>query len=176
MLEIKLGQVGQPGDEDYEPSCKLQFEHSLASVSKWESIHKKTFFNKDGKTREEMVSYIHQMLLTPNPPENYVNRLFVEHYQLFVEYIDDNRTATWFSEAQKDRASREVITSELLYYWMIEFNIPFSCDTWHFSRLMTLIRICVVKQTKPKKMSKNAIAEQYRTLNAQRRRELGTSG
>ena len=85
-------------------------------------------------------------------------------------------TATWFSDQPGAPASREVITSELIYYWMTVFNIPFECETWHLNRLFTLIRICNIKQAKPKKMSRAEIAARNRELNAQRKEQLGTKG
>jgi hypothetical protein len=91
-------------------------------------------------------------------------------------YIDRKMTATWFSDQPSSPRTREVITSELIYYWMTVFNIPFECEVWHLNRLFTLIRICNVKQSKPQKMSRGEIARRNRELNTQRKAQLGTSG
>jgi hypothetical protein len=164
-----------PPTEELE-SVTLELEHSLSSISKWESIHEKVFFSKDEKTEEETRSYVRQMVLTPNPPADLEERLSYVNLLSIQEYINAKRSATWFREEAGAKPSNEAYTSELMYFWMIQFQIPFTCDTWHFSRLMNLIKICGVKQTKPKKMSKAAQAQQMRELNEQRRAQLGTSG
>lgn len=164
------------GTEEYE-KVELDFEHSLVSISKWESIHTKTFFGKDGMTPEETQDYIKHMLLTRCEDPNWIDRLTLKDYEKVNEYINGKHSATWFPESQKKGPpSSEVVTSELIYYWMISLNIPFECDKWNLSRLMTLIEVCGRKQTKPKKMSRQEQAETYRRLNEQRRQELGTSG
>jgi len=171
MLSIIL-----PETEEF-PGAKLDFEHSLVSLSKWESLHEKVFFGKEPMDHEETKSYIQQMLLTQDAPEDWVEQLKKEHFDGFTAYINSKQSATWFREDKGKRQSAEVITNELIYHWMISFNIPFDpCETWHVNRLMTLIKICGIKQTKPQKMSKEAQREHDRKLNAERRKQLGTSG
>lgn len=155
---------------------EIQLEHSLVSLSKWESEFEKPFLGKDEKTSEEVLSYIRCMVLTPNPPGDFLQSLSKENLEAVNAYIDRKMTATWFSEQPGAPASREVITSELVYYWMTVFQIPFECETWHLNRLFTLIRICNIKQAKPKKMSRAEIAARNRELNAQRKAQLGTRG
>jgi hypothetical protein len=155
---------------------ELQLEHSLVSLSKWESIHEKPFLGAGSKTTEEVFSYVECMLMTPNPPGDFLLKLSQKNVQEINEYIDRKMTATWFSEQPGAPQTREVITSELIYYWMITFTIPFECETWHLNRLFTLIRICNLKQSKPKKMSRAEIARRNRELNAQRKSQLGTKG
>jgi hypothetical protein len=116
------------------------------------------------------------MVLTPNPPEDFLQSLSKENMEEINRYIDRKMTATWFSDQPGEPKSREVITAELVYYWMTVFNIPFACETWHINRLFTLIRICNVKQAKPQKMSRGETARRNRELNAQRRSQLGTRG
>ncbi len=157
---------------------EIQLEHSLVSLSKWESIHEKPFLGEKEKNTEEVTSYVECMLLTENPPEDYLERLSAEHYVEIQTYIGKKMTATWFAEQPgmpKTRNS-EIVTSELIYYWMTAFKIPFTCETWHLNRLFTLIRICNLKQEKPKKMSRAEIAQRNRELNARRKAQLGTSG
>lgn len=163
-------------DVESETDVVLSFEHSLVSLSKWESEHEKAFFGKEPMNAEETVSYVKHMLVGEPPVKNWIDLLQNHHYIEITDYINSRQTATWFRENPNEPKSNEVVTSELIYYWMISFQIPFECETWHLNRLMTLIKICGVKQTKPKKMSKQALAEQYRQLNAQRRQQLGTAG
>ena len=116
------------------------------------------------------------MTLTPEVPEEIFHRLSEENVTKINEYIDAKMTATWFNDAPGAPRAREVITSEVIYYWLIAFQIPFECETWHLNRLFTLIRVCNIKQAKPEKMSRAEIAARNRELNAQRRAQWGTKG
>lgn len=172
MLTITL-----PQTDEYE-ALTLRFEHSLFSLSKWEAIHKRPFFGNKEMTPEETVSYISEMLLDEIPPEGFLHRFEKEHYTQITDYIHDRHSATWFNEPpdNKKRGPGEVITAELMYYWLVQFNIPFEVQHWHLANLMNLVKIAGIKQSKPKKMSKKDQMEQYRALNAQRREQLGTQG
>jgi hypothetical protein len=180
MLTITVGATDVFDDSTQEFSrnggIELQLEHSLVSLSKWESDHEKPFLGKAEKSREEVLDYIRCMVVGPIPPGDFLKHLSKENFDLINTYIDRKMTATWFSEQPGAPRSSEVITSELIYYWMTVFQIPFECETWHLNRLFTLIRICNVKQAKPKKMSRAEIAQRNRELNAQRRAQLGTKG
>jgi len=165
-----------PETEDL-PAIELQLEHSLVSLSKWESIHEKAFYGKDGMDHEQTKSYIQQMLLCPVPEGDWIDRFSPGDFDLISNYINSKQSATWFREDGNQPRPREIITAELIYYWMISFQIPFEpCENWHINRLMTLIRICGIKQSKPRKMSRQAQAAEYRRLNELRREQLGSAG
>jgi hypothetical protein len=171
MLTLSLPQT------DEHDAVELALEHSLVSLSKWESIHEKPFYGRESMTPEEAFSYFETMLLVPPPHDGWIERLTQEHFTQINAYINSKQSATWFREDPNQRGPKEIVTNELIYFWMISFNIPFDpCETWHVNRLMTLIKICGIKQQKPKKMTRQQQAEEYRRLNAERRAKLGTSG
>lgn len=154
----------------------LQLEHSLVSLSKWESKWCKPFFSKQEKTYEETMDYIKCMTLTQNVDPNVYSHLTEDNIIQINNYIEAPMTATTFYEDKNGAKSREIITSELIYYWMIALNIPFECQKWHINRLLTLIRVCNIKNAPPKKMSKSKIASQYAAINQARRKQLNTRG
>jgi hypothetical protein len=180
MLMIVVPGVEMFDDESQEFTTRgdvtLELEHSLISLSKWESKHEKPFLGKSEKTAEEVLDYIRLMTLTPNVPEEVFLKLSEDNITAINNYIEAPMTATWFNEAPGAPRSRDVITAELIYYWMIEFKIPFECESWHLNKLFTLIRVCNIKQAKPQKMSRSEIARRNRELNAQRKEQLGTKG
>ena len=167
MLELEVVNEGK--------SVKLQFEHSLRSLSKWESKFEKPFLATD-KTPEQMLWYIEAMILNANFPPGVLQHLSHENIDAINEYISAKMTATTFSDKQSTRPNREVITAEIIYYWMIALNIPFECQHWHLSRLLALVKVCNIKNQPPKKMSKRDVMNRNRALNAQRRAQLGTTG
>ena len=154
----------------------LQLEHSLVSLSKWESKWNKPFLSKDAKTEEEELDYIKCMTITQNVDPNVYNFMPLNVREEIKEYINAPMTATWFSEDKTSKSSSEQITSELVYYWMIAQNIPFECEKWHLNRLLTLIKVCNIKSQPPKKMGKKAIMSRNAALNAARRKQLNTKG
>ena len=160
----------------------LSLEHSLVSISKWEARWHKPFISNEEKTTEEQLDYVKAMTITQRVPDFVYDSLSVKNMKKINNYIEDTRTATFFTErknpnSHKPRGKKEVITSELIYYWMIALEIPMECQKWHFNRLMTLIRICNIKNNKnPKKMGKKEILKNNSKLNKSRRNKLGTSG
>lgn len=147
----------------------LQLEHSLVSLSKWESKWKKPFLSKEKKTAEECLDYIRCMTITQNVDPAVYMGITSQIIERVNNYIEDSMTATWFRKDESGRPSREVITSEVIYYWMVAQNIPFECQKWHLNRLLTLIRVCNVKNSPSKKMDKQAIMERNKALNASRK-------
>ena len=154
----------------------LSLEHSLVSLSKWESKWCKPFVSKQEKTREETIDYIKCMTLTQNVNDDVYNYLTSENIKEINSYIDAPMTATWFSESKNKTINREQITSELIYYWMIALGIPFECQKWHLNRLITLIQGCNVKNQPPKKMSTSEVIQRNKALNEARRKQFNTKG
>ena len=157
------------------PETKLDLEHSLISISKWESIWKKPFLSTEGKSTEETISYIRCMTLTRNVDDLVYSALTVGNLESVADYISDKHTATTINEVSRPNHG-ELITSELIYYWMVTLNIPMECQRWHLNRLITLIRVCNVKNAPPKKMTQQEVMSKHRALNAARRKRLKTKG
>ena len=155
----------------------LQLEHSLLSLSKWESKWCKPFLTNQEKTREETIDYIKCMTLTQNVDPEAYNYLTEENMKQIKEYIEAPMTATSFSDDKKAKGGREIVTAELIYYWMIALQIPFDpCQKWHINRLLTLVKVCNIKNAPPKKMSKREIMSQNAAINAARRQKLNSRG
>lgn len=153
----------------------LQLEHSLVSLSKWESKWHKPFLSDKEKTFEETIDYIRCMTITQNvKPEVYLF-LTKENVDQIYEYINDSMTATTFNDPD-NTFGREVITAEIIYYWMISLNIPIEFQKWHLNKLITLIKVISLKNAPKKKISKQAYIERMRQLNDARRKELNTKG
>ncbi len=159
----------------------VNMEHSLVSMAKWESKWRKPFLSKEPKTLEESYDYFKCMIVSPNVDvDMFLKRLSNADIKKINDYIEAPMTATWFNEKEggvpKGRGPNEQVTAELVYYWMIALNIPFECQKWHLNRLLTLVRVCNIKNGDPKKMSKSKIMSQNKALNAARRAKLGTKG
>lgn len=155
---------------------KLNLEHSLVSLSKWESNFKKPFLTDKPKTDEEILWYIKSMILNEEVPEELFMKLSEQNLKAINDYINDPMTATWFTKIEKKPGPKPVITAEIIYYWMIEFGIPVEFQNWHLERLLTLIKVCEEKRTPPKKMNAAQAAEQRRMLNEQRKAQHNTTG
>lgn len=181
MLKIVV-----PAWEDYDPvkqefisgkETTLKMEHSLVSLSKWESIHCKPFLGKTDLSWNELLSYIKCMTHRSQEIDPKVfDHLTEASIEEIRAYIDAPMTATTISNRMNRRMSREVITSEVIYYWMISLGIPMECQKWHLNRLMTLINVVGIKQQPSKKMSRKDAASRYHSLNAARRAKHGSRG
>ena len=153
----------------------LQLEHSLVSLSKWESKWHKPFLSKNEKSGEEMLDYIRCMTITQNVPDEVYFALDTNELMKINDYLNDSMTATTITK-QQGKSRGEIITSEIIYYWMISLQIPFECEKWNLNRLLTLIEVCNIKNSPGKKMSKSEIMRRNRTLNAARKQQMHTRG
>jgi hypothetical protein len=154
----------------------LQLEHSLVSVRKWESKWCKPFLGKQTKTNEELLDYIKCMTLTQNVDPEIYTYLSHENIRDIETYINAPMTATVFSDDKQGRASREIVTAEVIYYWMIALQIPVEFQKWHLNSLLTLIRVCNITNSPGKKMSSSEIMRRNAALNAARRKQLNSKG
>lgn len=181
MLQITIP------DKEYWDESKEEFvtikgqtialEHSLVSLSKWEAKWHKPFLTGN-KTTEETIDYIKCMTLTQNVDPNIYKQLSTDNVKQVNDYIEDPMTATTITEINGGgKGGRsEIVTAELIYYWMIALNIPFECQKWHLNRLLMLVRVCNVKNQPPKKHSQRELLNRNYNLNALRRKQLGTTG
>ena len=181
MLQIIIPVTEEQWDEEKEEfisaeEVTLQLEHSLISISKWESKWCKSFLSSNEKTFDETIDYIKCMTLSRNVNPDVYTRLTNANIEQINNYISAPMTATYFSEDKNQGRNREQITSELIYYWMIALNIPVEFEKWHLNRLLTLIRVCNIKNQPPKKMNKRDIMSRNAALNAQRRAQMNTKG
>ena len=181
MLTLKTQDVEafNTSEELFEniPGRTIRLEHSLVSVSKWERRWKKPFLNTDEKTAEEILDYIRVMTITQNIPELFYSTLTEANINEVIQYINNPMTATTFSDST-NMPSREIITAEIIYFWVITFNIPIECQKWHLNRLLTLVKVCSIKNN-PKaqhKLSKDGSRARNRRLNAERRAKLNSDG
>ena len=147
----------------------LHLEHSLVSISKWERKWCKSYFSRKEKTKEEIIDYIRCMTITQNVDPYVYHCLTRENEEQIKNYIDAPMTAVTFPNEKKG-GSRDVITSEIIYYWMISLGIPFECQKWHLNSLIALIKVCNIKNQPPKKMSRRELASHHRAVNAARRK------
>lgn len=154
----------------------LELEHSLDSISKWESKWRKAFFSKSKKNDEETLDYLKCMTITENVDSAIYNLLTAEHYKQIEEYIKEPMTAVYFRDEQSKRGSSDTVTSELICYWMISLNIPTEYSRWHLNRLLALIKVCNIKNSKPRKRSPKEIMRENTALNMARRKQFNTRG
>lgn len=163
------------------PETQLTLEHSLVSISKWEAKHHKPYLSQlesDTKTKDELIDYIRCMTLTQNVNPYVYTCLTAKNIKEINDYIDDPMTATTVTEDDKKHNSRRPITSEVIYYWMISFNIPVEFQKWHLNRLLMLIKVCNAFNAgnQGNKMSKKDLITRNAALNAARRRKLNSTG
>ena len=181
MLKIEIPLTPEewdPEKEEFVPPkmYELSLEHSLVSISKWESKWCKPFLSANAKTAEETLDYIKCMTLTKNVKAEVYEHLTQENVDEIQRYIEAPMTATTFTEDKNSKTNKEIVTAELIYYWMVALQIPPEYQKWHLNRLLTLIRVCNIKNAPPKKMSKRDIMSRNAALNASRRKQLNSRG
>lgn len=180
MLRIEVPMSAERWDDEKEEFIKpevrvLQLEHSLVSLSKWESKWCKPFLSST-KTDEETLDYIKCMTVTPNVSPDVYDHLTLANIKDIEEYINAPMTAARFPNDKNAKSNREIITADIIYYWMITLQIPSEYQKWHLNRLLALIRVCNIKNAPPKKRSTREIAEEHARLNAERRKKFNTKG
>lgn len=155
---------------------QLVLEHSLVSLSKWESFFEKPFLETQSKTTEETLAYIRFMALDENIPPEIFARISNEHIAQINAYITAKMTATWFGKSKPTGPNPEIVTAELLYYWMFELKIPMECQHWHLNRLLTLIEVCNKKNAPAKKTDRGEMIADRKRMNAERRAAANSTG
>lgn len=167
-------------EEFYYCGCdgELVLEHSLVSISKWEQKYKKPYLSRKMRnelTSEELLYYIKCMTINhPNP--NIYDSLTQANVSDILQYCNDTNTATTINNRGSSHGRQEVMTSEVIYAYMVLLGIPFECQKWHINRLLTLISVVDIKQQKPQSMSRRNVLSQNKSLNAARRRASGSKG
>lgn len=158
------------------PETRLRLEHSLAAISRWESKWLKPFFGNESKTPAECADYVRCMAIDEDVNPDVFRAIPPKIFDEIDRYIESPMTATTIRERPGRRGGREIVTSELIYYWMVALGIPFECDRWNINRLLMLIRITNIRQAPQKNMSRKDIYSQNRAINAARRAKLGSKG
>ena len=184
MFELKLNSIELFDERTerffYSKEGVLKLEHSLISISKWESKWKKPFLETKQRSYEETIDYVKCMTLNTSVEPSVYLGLTEEALTKIGAYVNDEMTATWFDNKKtgirRPGGKAQIVTSELIYYWMIAYEIPFECEKWHLNRLLTLIRICEIKNQPSKKMKRNDILSSNRSLNEARKKAMGTRG
>lgn len=185
MLQINVvmsEDFDESTNEFIEETWPLRLEHSLSSLSKWESEFEKPFLSSEEKEPDEILIYVRMMDLDENTPPEVFHNISNEQYLKINEYINAKRTATWFNELKKPARSTQTVTSELIYYWMTSYEIPWEAQYWHLSRLFTLIKVFGAERSQHDKTNKKSrteresLAAERRRINEERKKQLGTSG
>lgn len=164
------------GEFLYTKEQTLQLEHSLVSLSKWESKWRRPFLTQGPKTMEELIDYVRCMTLTQNVDPNIYRAISAGLLNEIAAYNSAPMTATTFPKNRKKGMNSEVVTAEVIYYWMFYYGISIECQKWHLNRLLTLIDVFVAKGQKPQKIPQSELLAQRRELNAARRKKWNTRG
>lgn len=176
-LNVLLSESFNDATSEFIPNhYELTLEHSLVSLSKWESFYEVPFLSSNEKTEEQVRKYVEFMAIDPNIPPEVFSQLSEANFNEINRYINAKMTATWFREDPNKRPGGPTLTAETLYHMMIALSIPFECQHWHLTRLITLIRVCNEKNSPPKKMSRQETLAEMRRINEQRRAQHNTTG
>lgn len=179
MLSILLPAIETYSEEigfEVKNEMKIRLEHSLYSISLWESKWKKSFFHNDGMSPSEFLYYITCMPISDDLPDQWWTRLTQKHIIQVRNYMVDPMTATTINNRCNRPGKKTIITSELVYFWMSQFNIPFECDRWNFNRLMTLLEVASIKNSPKQKMDRKTAISQQKAICEARRKQYGSKG
>lgn len=159
----------------------LELEHSLVALAKWESKWEKPFLGSDEKSTEETLDYLRCMTLNPDVPPEVYRRINDDHMAQVNKYLEAKMSATWFTEPKVSgnapvRRSRETITAEIIYYWIVALQLDWEVQHWHLNRLFTLIKVCNQKNAPEKKRPKRDMVAERQRLNAERKAAMKTQG
>ena len=181
MLQLKIAITPEGWDEEKEEFVDpqyvtLELEHSLASLQQWESKWLKPFLYTKNLSDEEVLDYIRCMTVTPNVDPVIYDLLTSSHIEQIHDYINAPMTATTFTKDKDGKRNREIITSEIIHYWMVSLQIPHEYRTWHLNQLITFIRVCSIKNAPTKKSSRRDTASHYKALNEARKQKFNTKG
>lgn len=180
MLRLEIELVPEQWDEKNEEfippvTTTIELEHSLVSLSKWESKYCKPFISKEDKTPEETLDYIKFMTLTQDVHPSVYEQLSEQNVKAINKYIDAPMTATTVPDTNTG-GGRETVTAELVYYWMIALGIPPQYDNWHLNRLLTLIKVCNFKNQPNKKISAQDAISRNKAINEANKKKYNTKG
>lgn len=168
MLELKV--------RDGKTDVVLQFEHSLLSLSKWESRTKTPFLTTAPKDTSQLIDYFQDMLLT-EIDSSIVYRLSPDQLEDLSKYMNTPQTASSVPKnPSKSGASPETVTSELIYYWMTALEIDWAAESWHLTRLMMLIEITNFKRQPEKKADPKQMYQNWNEINERNKALFGTDG
>lgn len=162
------------GEFVYRKDQELQMEHSLISISKWEARWRVAYNKERQKTPEEILDYFRCMTINRVDPEVY-DRLTEKNISDIINYMNEPMTACYFNNDSPVK-SKDTMTSEMIYYYMIVLGIPFECEKWHFNKLMALIEVCSIKNKPEKTMSRADLLRKNARLNAARKKAHHTKG
>lgn len=158
----------------------LQLEHSLVSISKWESKWCKPFLSSiKTATVEETLDYIKCMTLTQNVNPDVYNHVTDRELDQIIDYINLPMTATTIAEEEEDnkkKTSPRIVTNELVYFWMIAHQIPWECQKWHLNRLLMLIKVCEAERAPKKKRTQGELMRRNAEINARNRKKFNSKG
>lgn len=163
----------------YEEDAELYLQHSLVTVAEWEARWKISFLDTDNKTPEQITDYIKIMTINQNEVDDSVyKRLTKENLDEINRYLKDEMSATTITDhgTPESNGRNEIITAEIVYYWMFSHNVPVEFENWHFNRLITLLKTCNIKSNPDNKMTKQETAKMYAEMNKARRQKYNSKG
>ena len=162
---------------DGDDEVVLRFEHSLLALSKWEAFSKKPFLTERPKSPADLLDYFRCMLISPEVDPDLIYRLSAEQLNDLEKYISDSQTATTVTLDSKGKRSGQIVTSEVIYGWLVGLQIPFQpTETWHLNRLMMLVQVVQANNEPPKKVSREEALNDWQRVNEANRKFFKSEG